>query len=188
MEIDKQRIEDAIIKQVATDMIGDDDIWNRAKNALDERFDKVWRETAEARIRSEVELAISEGFEREYTKADSFGRQQGEKTTIRAELERLIGGYWKARVGSDGKPKESGYNTTTRAEWMMTQLVADDFTGAMKQHVIDIGGSLKDALRAELHATVNRLLSETFKVRSLDDQGKNRKDSSVISPPEKVRP
>lgn len=183
MQLDQERIENAIIKEAAGKLIGDDELYERVKRAIDLRIDKLWKETAEERIRSEVEMAIADGFEKSYRKVDSFGQTSGEPTTIRKELERLITGYWDQRVGRDGKPTESSYSSTTRAEWMMTQLVAADFQGEMKQHVINLGGALKDQLRSELHGTVNRLLSDVFKVRSADDQGKKRQDMSSIHPP-----
>lgn len=180
MELNQQRIEDAIIAEVSEKMIGDDQLWGRAKTAFDARVDRLWKDVAEKRIHSEIEAAVIQGFEREYQKVDAFGQKAGEKTTIRAELERMIGGYWNERVGSDGKPSSSSYSTTTRAEWLMTKLCADDFAGAMQQHVVNVGGALKDALRRELGSTVNRLLSDVFKVRSLDDTGKG---SECIEPP-----
>lgn len=157
MELNQQRIENAIIAEVADKMIGDDELYKRVKNAIDIKVEKLWKETAETRVREEVELAITSGFEREYQRLDSFGNKTGEKTSIRAELERLIGGYWNERVDSQGKTSAS-YNATTRAEWLMTKLCADDFAGQMKQHVVNVAGALKDGLRKELYATVNRLL------------------------------
>lgn len=185
MELNQERIENGIIAEVADKIMGDDELYDRVKRAVDAKIDKLWKETAEDRIRSEVELAIAEGFEKSYRKVDSFGQTSGEPTTIRKELERLITGYWDQRVGRDGKPTDSSYSSTSRAEWMMTQLVAADFQGEMKQHVINLGGALKDQLRSELHGTVNRLLSDVFKVQSADDQGKKRQDSSIIAPPAK---
>jgi len=179
---DQERIEAAIIADVANKLIGDDDLYGRVSRAVDARIDKLFRETAEPQIRSAIEMAISEGFERSYQKVDTFGQSNGKSTTIRAELERLIGGYWNARVDRQGKETDSSYNTTTRAEWMMTQLVAADFQGEMKQHVINLGGSMKDKLRGELHETVNRLLTEVFHVRSADDQAAKRQDGSIIRP------
>ncbi|MFD1199538.1 hypothetical protein ACFQ3K_14625 [Brucella gallinifaecis] len=182
MEIDKKRIEDAIIQQVASDLISDESLWDRAKRAFDARIEKLWTEVAETRLRSEIELAITNGLEREYCKVDGFGMQNGEKTSIRAELEKQIGGYWNTKVDRQGKPS-TGYGADmTRAEWMMTQLVADDFKGEMKQHVINLGGSLKDHLRKQLHETVNGLLSEVFYVRSKGDEELNRQDRSMIKP------
>ncbi|SDG35339.1 hypothetical protein [Pelagibacterium luteolum] len=184
MELDQKRIEDGIISEVASTIMRDDDLYDRVKHAVDARIEKLWKETAEARIRSEVELAISDGFEKSYRKVDSFGRAEGEPTTIRAELEKLIGGYWNTKVDRQGKPSNGYGADMTRAEWMMTQLVASDFQGEMKQHVINLGGALKDKLRGELHQTVNKLLGETFNVRSFDDQNTNRSDRSSIQPPQ----
>lgn len=183
MELNQERIENAIVAEVAHKLIGDDALYERVKRAVDVRIETLWKETAEQRIRSEVELAIADGFEKTYRKVDSFGRAEGEPTTIRAELEKLISGYWNQRVDRQGKPTDSSYSSTTRAEWMMLQLVAADFQGEMKQHVINLGGSLKDALRKELHETVNLLLSDVFHVKTLGDKQARSPGRAVIDPP-----
>lgn len=183
MEIDKTRIENAIVAEVADKMVGNDDLYAMVKRGIEDRVDRLWNETVKARITAEVEAAITKGFEHEYQKIDGFGVAKGPTTTIRAELEKLIAGYWNERVDSAGKPTTSGYgNVTTRAEWLMTKMCADDFAGQMEQHVINVSGALKDGFRKELNSTVNRLLSDVFHVRSLDDQGKGRE---IIDPPAK---
>ncbi len=183
MELDTKRIEAAIVAEVSDKMISDNELYERTKRAIDARIDQLWKESADTRIRSEVELAISNGFEREYQRVDEFGRATGAKTTIRAELERLISGYWNQRVDHQGKPTESSYHTVTRAEWMMAKICADDFAGKMKDHVVSVAGGLKDGLRKELYSTVNRLLSDVFHVRSLDDQGKGRERIDPVAKP-----
>lgn len=170
MELNQQRIEDGIIAEVASKMIGDDDLYGRAKVAIQARVDTLWRETAQARITEVVTSAVSKGFDHEYQRVSSFGQPTGEKTTIRAELEKQIAGYWNATVDKQGKPSASYGDKMTRAEWVMTQMVASDFNGEMKQHVANIGGALKDKLRGELHETVNKLLSEVFHVRTAADK------------------
>ena len=180
MELDQTRIEDAIVREVADRIIGEDDLYNRVKRAVDARIDLHFKTTADAQIQAAIQTAIVSGLEHEYHRIDSFGKREGEPTTIRAELEKAIGGYWNTKVDRQGKPS-SGYGADiTRAEWMMTQLVAADFQGEMKQHIVNLGGTLKDILRAELHETVSRLLSEVFHVRSADDEAKRRSDSSLI--------
>lgn len=183
MEINQQRIEDAVIAEVASKLIGDDDLYGRVKRAVDERVNAIFANSADAKITEAVEEAIKTGFDRQYFKTNSFGQAVSAPTTISKELERLIGDYWNTKVDSAGKPTTSSYNVTTRAEWMFMSMCAKDFSEDMKRHVVDMGGALKDALRKQLHETVNGLLSEVFKVRSLDDQGKSRRDSSLIQLP-----
>jgi hypothetical protein len=182
MELDQTRIEDAIVREVADKIIGEDELYSRVKKSVEDRIDRLFKTTADAQIRSAIEAAITQGFEREYQRVDSFGHCQGERTTIRAELEKMIGGYWNTKVDSQGKPA-TGYGADrTRAEWLMTQLVAKDFHGDMKQHVVNLGGVLKDKLRLELHETVNRLLTEVFHVRTPNDEAERRSDASIIHP------
>lgn len=176
MELNQERIEAAIISEVAERMIGEEELYNRAKIAILARVDTIWKEKTDAKIQEMVEAAIANGFEREYQRVDTFGRPMGEKTTIRAELEKQIAGYWNETVDKQGKPSTGYGEKLTRAEWTMAKMVAADFHGDMKQHVINLGGTLKDKLRGELHETVNRLMADVFHVRSLDDQAIDRGD------------
>ena len=151
MELNQIRIENAIVQDVADRLIDQKALRDRVARAVDMRVDTHLREVADSQIKAAIEAAILQGFEREYHRVDSFGRREGQATTIRAELEKVIGDYWNTRVDSQGKPSTNSYGTNiTRAEWVMTQLVAADFKGDMKQHVVNLGGVLKDKLRAEL--------------------------------------
>jgi len=184
MELNQTRIEDAIVREVSDKIVGDEDLYGRVQRAVDDRINRLFKEVANDKIKSAIELAITQGFEHEYHKVDSFGQREGKPTTIRAELERMISGYWNEMVDKQGKPS-SGYGANnTRAEWLMTQLVAADFKGEMHQHVVNLGGALKDKLRAELHVTVNRLLSEVIHVNSADDQAADRRGPNTIHPPQ----
>ena len=170
MEIDKTSIEAAIVRQVADEFIGDEELISRVRKATNERVDKFFREAAEAQIQATVEAAIRDGFDKEYCAVTSWGERTGTPTTIRKQLERIIAGYWNETVGKDGKPP-SGYNEKlTRAEWLMAKMCAADFKGDMEQHVVNVGSVLKDKFRAELHDTVNKLLSQVFHVKSTEDQ------------------
>ena len=183
MELNQTRIEDGIIREVSDNLIGDDELLSRVKKAVDTRIDGIFKTVADTQIATAVSAAIAQGFEHEYARVNSFGEKEGKPTTIRKELERVIAGYWNQKVDRNGKSSDSSYSgEMTRAEWTMLQLVAADFKGEMKQHIVNLGGSLKDALRAELHTTVNHLLSEVFHVNSADDQATKGHGRSVIDP------
>src|SRR5665213_3451433 len=119
MELDQARIENAIIAEVADKMIGDDDLYGRIKKAVDTRIDKHFREVADAQIKAAIEDAVRTGFDHEYQKISSFGEPVAAKTTIRAELERMIAGYWNIKVDDKGNPATDSYGKyMTRAEWV----------------------------------------------------------------------
>lgn len=179
MELDKSRIEDAVVRQVADDIMTEDELRSRVIKAVDQRINDLFKTVADAQISAAIEAAIKAGFEHEYTRVNSFGQKEGAPTTIRAQLERMVAGYWNERVNKAGKPETYGADFT-RAEWVMMQIVADSFKGDMKQHVVNLGGALKDGLRTELYKTVNGLLSEVFHVNSETDQ-KISRDGNVGS-------
>lgn len=184
MEVNQERIEKAVIAEVSEMIIDQDKLRDHVKKAIDERINKLFKKSADAQITTAINEAIRDGFRRSYQKVDSWGSAIGETTTIKAELERIIAGYWNARVDSNGKPTDSSYNSMSRAEHTMLGLVAKDFSENMKQNIVDLGAQLKDGLRKELHGATNRLLSQVFHVRSWDDQGLKNPGRSCIDPPE----
>lgn len=171
MELNQERIEAAIVAEVADKIIGEEELFNRVRTAVDSRIAQLFKDRADAQIRAAIDAAIQNGFDREYTRVNSWGEREGKPTTIRKELEKVIGNYWNEKVGKDGKPSSyASDRDITRAEWIMTKMVAADFNGEMQQHVVNIGGALKDQLRASLHGTVNELLSGIFRVNSQGDR------------------
>lgn len=182
MELNTERIEAAIIAEVSAKIMDEDAIYARAKSEIDRRVSAHWKDVVQARLNTEIDAMVTRGLDHSYCRVDSFGTPVGEATTVRTELEKLIGGYWSARVDRNGKPSDSSYGTTSRAEWQMTQLVAANFSDEMQQHIINIGGALKDGLRAELHSTVNKLMSDVFHVNSRDDQKIRETGRACIDP------
>lgn len=174
MEIDQGKIEQAIVADAVHSIIADDELYVRIQRGINERLDKVFADTVSQQISNATENCFKQGFEREYIKRDGFGKPIGKPTSISKELERIISGYWEQRVDRNGKPaNSSNVSATTRAEWMMAQLCADDFSKAMKQHVVNVAGSLKDHFREVLNQHVASLLSDVFKVQSAGDRARN---------------
>lgn len=183
MQIDQEKIERAIIADAVRSFATDDDLYQKIRDGINARIDKVFADKVNLVVTDAVERITNEGFERTYRKTDSFGRPVGEPTSISKELETLVSNYWTVRVGRDGKPTDSSYSSTSRAEWMMAQICADDFSKEMKQHVVNVAGSLKDHFRSVLNAHIGSMLSDVFKVQSQGDRDAGKRDSSSIHPP-----
>lgn len=184
MQIDQSKIEKAIVDQAVDRIIGDDDLYARVKSGVDARIDKLFADRAETLIAETVEKITREGFDREYRKVDSFGRPTGAPTSISKELEGLLHNYWDQRVDRNGKKADSSsYNTVSRAEWTMSQICADEFSKELKQHVVNVAGSLKDHFRGVLNQHIAVMLSDVFRVQSQGDRDLKEPGSSCISPP-----
>lgn len=182
MQIDQTKIEAAIVDEAVRGFISDDDLYARVTRGIDARIDNIFADKVSGQINAAVEKIVKDGFDREYTKHDAFGKPLGKPTSISAELEKLVADYWSARVDRSGKPSD-GYSTTSRAEWMMLQICADDFSKEMKQHVVNVAGSLKDHFRGVLNKHIGIMLSDVFKVQSQGDRDAKLQDSSIIHPP-----
>ncbi|MGF6212378.1 hypothetical protein [Comamonas sp. 4034] len=173
LNINEEDLKSAIVEKAADELLRhDEDLSAMVNKEVQRRIEKIFVDRAEAQISTAVDAAVQKGFDVEYQRVNNWGQPEGEKTTIRAQLDKLIGGYWTTKVDSrTGKPSDS-YNSTTRAEYLMTQICAENFSEEMKKHATNIAGHLKDGLRGQLASVMDNMLNDLFRVKSLQDQGK----------------
>ncbi|MNP18252.1 hypothetical protein D3C76_1107250 [compost metagenome] len=177
LNINEDDLKTAIVAKVADELLRqDDDLSSMVATELKKRIDKIFNERVTAQIETAINETINGSFEREYRRVNTWGEQEGPSTTIRKELEKTVNAYWSAKVEPrSGKPSSSDYNTVTRAEYLMTQICAEDFTAQMTQSVRNVSGALKDGLRIQLAKQMDTMLDGLFHIKSLQDQGKVEK-------------
>lgn len=176
--INEEDLKKAIVEKAADEILRhDDDLTSMIRTEVQSRVEKIFAERANAQIQETIDHAVSTGFDLEYCRVNSWGQPDGEKTTIRKQLEASIQGYWTAKVDlRTGKQDSSSYgDKTTRAEYLMTQVCAEKFSEEMKKHAVNVTAHLKDGLRGELAKAMDGILNELFHVKSLQDQGKAAK-------------
>jgi hypothetical protein len=184
LNMDPEKLEKLIVQEAVDQILAapdqDEDRYGRMlsdiRKGVNDRIDKIFADRADALIQDALDEAIKGGFEREYNKVNQWGqREDAGVTSISKELERLVTSYWSEAVDRNGKPTSSDYNRITRAEYLMTQICAEDFSKAMKESAVQITGALKDGMRNQLATHTDQLLNNLFKVKSLQDQGKVEK-------------
>lgn len=176
LNISEDDLKKAIVEKAANDLLNhDDDLSSMVSKEVSRRIQKIFVERVDAQIAAAVDEAVQNGFDTEYQRVNNWGQPEGEKTTIRAQLDKMIGGYWTTKVDmKSGKPSD-GYSTTTRAEYLMTKICAENFSEEMKKHATNIAGHLKDGLRSQMAGVMDGILDQLFRVKSLQDQGKVEK-------------
>lgn len=177
LNFNEEDLKTAIVQKAADEILSaDDDLSGLIRKEVKARLDKIFTERAEAQISAAIDAAVANSFEREYQRVTAWGEPDGPKTSIRAELEKTVSAYWSARVEPrSGKPATSDYNTVTRAEYLMTQVCAEDFSAGLRSSVQNVTGALKDGLRNQLAKQMDSMLNELFRIKSLQDQGKAEK-------------
>ena len=177
LSFNEEDLKAAVIQKAADEFIQNaDDLDGLVAKEVKKRLDAIFVERAEKQIAAAIDEAVRDGFNREYQRVTSWGEPEGPKTTIRAELEKTVSAYWSERVDSrSGATSSSSYSSVTRAEYLMTQICAKDFSDGLKQDVTNVTGALKDGLRKQLAAQMDTMLSQLFNVKSLQDQGKVEK-------------
>lgn len=174
LNINEDDLKAAIVEKAADELLrAADDLSALVGKEVKARLDTIFIDRAEAQIAAAIDEAVKHSFEREYQKVTSWGEPTGPKTTIRAELEKTVSGYWSTKVNpKSGAVSTSDYNSVTRAEYLMTQVCAHDFSAGMRDAVLNITGALKDGLRTQIGAQMDDMLNELFRIKSLQDQGK----------------
>lgn len=177
LNINESEVQAVIVQSAVEQLLGDDNyLSGLIAKEVNARIDKIFLERANTQIAIAIDEAIKDSFNREYQKVTQWGEASGPKTSIKAELQRTIDGYWGARVEpKTGKATDSSYNSISRAEYVMTQICAEDFSAAVKQSALNVTGALKDGLRNQLGKQMDVLLEDLFRVKSLQDQGKVEK-------------
>lgn len=177
LNINEDDLKTAIVAKVSDELLRDgDDLSGLVAVDLKKRIDKIFNERVTDQIETAINETINGSFEREYRRVNSWGEQEGPSTTIRKELEKTVNAYWSAKVDPrTGKPSGSDYNSVTRAEYLMTQVCAEDFTKEMKQSMSNVTGALKDGMRVQLAKQMDMMLDGLFHIKSLQDQGKVEK-------------
>lgn len=162
LNINENDLKDAIVQKASDEILSQDgDLSGVIRQEVKSRLDKIFKDRAEAQIQAEIDAAIEAGFEREYQRVNPWGEPEGEKTSIRKELDKLVDGYWSARVDPrSGKPTDSSYTFVTRAQYLMTQICAEDFSEKMKQSAQNITGALKDGLRGQMAKQMDGMLDD----------------------------
>lgn len=169
-EVDKAAIERAVVAEISDRLIDENDFYHMVQDRLSKKIDRLFAEHAEKALTSAIDSAVEDGFNRTYQAVDSFGHPTGDPTSIRERLASITDSYWSARVDKRGELTKNSHNTMSRAEYVMIQACGKDFGDAIKQQAVNVTAELKDSLRAEMKAWIDRMLNDLFHVKSADDQ------------------
>ncbi len=177
LKIDQSAVIELAATKIADELFDrHEDISFRASELIENRVDKIFSEEAEAKVKEAINSAVQDALDREYSKITPWGERDGAPTTIRKELSQLADGYWTTKVDSrTGKPTDSSYNAVTRAQFVMGEICAKDFTEQMKHAAVSVTAAMKDSFRAQFARDVDQLLDKLFHVKSVQDQGKAEK-------------
>lgn len=175
--INEEDLKAAIVTKAADEIVREsEDLSDLVAEEVKARVNKIFADRANAQISAAIDAAVNNAFDAEYQAVTGWGQPDGPATTVRKQLEKTVSGYWTGRVDAKtGKPSTSDYSSVTRAEFLMTQICAEDFTAAMKASALNVTGALKDGLRNQLAKQMDGMLNELFRIKSLQDQGKVEK-------------
>jgi hypothetical protein len=176
LKLNEEELKKAIVEQAVEQLVqSEDSLDGMIRKEVLARVNKAFDERANVQIQAVIDEVIATGFEREYQKVTSWGDKDGQPTTIKKELEKIVNGYWSTKVDQRTGKASDSYGSVTRAEYTMTQLCGQALTEEMSKNMASVTGALKDGLRKKLAEHMDQMLGGFFNVKSLQDQGKEPK-------------
>jgi len=168
-EIREQILERAA-RKLADDAASSGYVGDRVGRLIDKRVD----EAIGAKITSKIDDLLNDRLESMLTQpiqpVDIYGQAAGQPISIRDTLNEKSKDFWSKLVDKSGKElsSSSGYydkqGAKTRAEWMVGKFVSEAFIDLVKQNAVNIIGAMKEQLRDEAVASVDKHLDALVKV------------------------
>lgn len=155
----REMVLDRAAQKLADDAARGEYIVPRVQVKIDELIAKVIAEKLTSRIDEVLTSTLEEQLNTVVTPVDIFGERVGEPTTIRETLSARAKNFWDTKVDSRGKPTNghSYHNKTqTRAEFLIGQMVSENFLNEIKTNATAIAATLKETIRKDAHEMIDK--------------------------------
>lgn len=167
----REEILNRAAQKLADDAASSEYVGDRVSTLIDKRVEAAIK----LAIGDKIDALLNDRLESMLTQpiqaVDIYGDKAGEPISIRDTLNERSKEFWAALVDSDGKRTKdvNSYNRDrhkTRAEWLMGKVIADDFADLVKQNISNIVGTVKEKLRADAVASVEKHLNDLLRVKT----------------------
>lgn len=173
IQFDKEKLEKAVVEHAANEILSEHEIYEGVQRRVRELVDARVAKELDATVQKAMDEAMRSALEETITPVNTWGEKVGEPTTLKAAIHDRAVKFWQEKVDKEGKRTDS-YSGRPRHEFMMQQMMAAEFSSAIKQDIVNVCAALKDAVRDDYHKIINENLNQLFKVKSLGDQGKSK--------------
>ena len=177
IDLNKEDLEKAVVERAVDELLADEET---LRERIRIKVEKLVTERVSAALDKTVESALSDALKSalssEISPVNAWGEPTGESKTLREVLYLRSVDFWNEKVGADGK-KSSAYGAKPRHEHMLQEVMAKEFSKAIKQNMVDIAGALKDSIRESFYKKIDIELDGLFKVRSKVEQDRKNKRS-----------
>lgn len=159
---------DEVLERAATILANE----TAEEHYVGDSVDRIIRERVDAALGKDVSKKIDDVLtkefdallSREYVPVDMWGEPTGKATTIRDQLVAHARTFWDEKVDENGK-KTTSYGGRPRHEWLLGRIIGDEFTKALSLHYIDVAAAIKDAVRDDAHASIDKHIDTIFRVK-----------------------
>lgn len=166
LQIDNDALLQMAAQKIADEYADMDAVGDTVRRMIRERVDAACGKSLDDQVESALNSALSSMLDQSIQPVDIFGKPTGEATTIRGTLVSRSKDFWGTKVDASGNPMKDEWgqrNAKTRAEWMLGRIVTDEFSAQVKANAAHIASALKDAMRADAHAMIDKHLDALIK-------------------------
>lgn len=167
-DIDAAAVLDLAAQKLA-DEIGDATrITEQVNRLLTQRIEEAMKAVVITKIDQIIDAQLEKMLNQTIQPVNIWGDKVGEPTTIANALSDRAKEFWNTKVDKNGKVVTDSWaarEAKTRAEYMLGKIVTDEFAALVKTHAAEILSVMKERLRADAHAAIDKHLNELIKVK-----------------------
>lgn len=166
--ITREEVLNLAAEKLANDYANEEDLGSTVREMIKTRVTEAFASNLNTRIDGMLCEEMEKLLGQEICPVDIYGERTGTPTTMRAVLAERARVFWDTKVNSDGK--QESYGGKPRHEWLFQKIVNEEFSKVVKQNIVNLVGSFKDALSASAIAITKEHIDSLIKVKSLGDR------------------
>lgn len=175
LKIDADEIRTAVIARCVDEIMGnwDESITSMVSKSLREKIDSKVTNLMNDKIDTMLTDAVKSTLDESITPVNTWGEKVGETTTLKAVIHERARDFWNTKVNKDGAPSQYS-SSKPRWEHLLGEELRGAFSDAIKKDMVNIAGSLKDAVRSDFYGAIDKGLNDIFKIKSIGDQSQKK--------------
>lgn len=166
--ITKTEIIELAAQKLADQLVDIESLQELAERQIESRIKVLFETSINGRVEEFLKTEMERILSQEICPVDIYGEKVGKATSIKAVLAERARVFWDTKVSEDGKPQD-GYYGKPRHEWLFAKIVKEEYAAAVKQNIVNLVGSFKDALSESANKITKEHIDSLIKVKTQRD-------------------
>ena len=164
IDLDPDKIREDVVSRCVGEVLSDFDYQGEVSDRISNAVDKKMQSEIDALAEKAMNDALDHALRQQVTPVDIWGQKTGEPKTLQAAIHEKARNFWLEKVGNNGR--QSAYGGTPRYEYLLKDMVKEEFHEIIKDNLHEVVAGMKEAIRSDLKSQVDKNLDVFLKVNN----------------------